>query len=413
MHIAAHLDVDLVAVETTDHLTLMLELEAPATPENTMRPPATVQVVLDRSGSMSGERLEAATRAVAALTDRLDADDRLGVVAFDDQVQVIVPAGPVVNKAAIRNAVRGIRPGGMTNLSAGYLRGVQEARRVAGPAGASVLLLSDGHANAGVVEVDQLASVAAKAQANGVTTSTIGIGLDYDETLLAGVARGGQGGHAFALDGDAAGSAVAGEVNGLLSKTVQAASVIVRPRGPVESVTVWNDLPSERIEDGIMIEIGDLWAGEQRKLLLTFAVPAMAGLGLEQIASLELRSVAVPEFVEQTVNVPVHVNVVPGDQAAGRVPDPVVRTELLFQQAQEAKRQAADAIARGDDDEAYRLYGVASLSIDACAPPAGHELAEESIILKNLAQESRIDSRAAAKRSRMEQAAKSRKRGRG
>ncbi len=413
MKIDTHLDLDVVAMEQEDQVTVMLELTAPPAPGSAPRSPATVQVVLDRSGSMGGERLEAATRAVAALTDRLDADDRLGVVAFDDQVQVVVPAGPVVNKAAIRHAVRGIRPGGMTNLSAGYLRGVQEARRVAGPAGASVLLLSDGHANAGVVDVDQLSSVAANAHAGGVTTSTIGIGLDYDETLLAGVARGGQGGHAFALDGDAAGSAVAGEVEGLLSKTVQAASLIVRPRGPVESVTVWNDLPSEPIEGGIMIELGDLWAGEQRKLLLTFAVPAMGALGLEQIASLELRSVAVPEFVEQTVTVPVHVNVVPGDQAAGRVPNPVVRTELLFQQAQEAKRQAADAIARGDDDEAYRLYGVAFQSIDACAPSPGDELAEESIILKSLAAESRAHSRLAAKRSRMEQAAKARKRGRG
>ena len=82
-----------------------------------------------------------------------------------------------------------------------------------------------------------------------------------------------------------------GEVAGLLSKTIQAASLIVRPRGSVETVTIWNDLPSQPVENGVMIELGDLWAGEERKLVLSFAVPALPGLGLAEIASLELRYV--------------------------------------------------------------------------------------------------------------------------
>ena len=181
-----------------------------------------------------------------------------------------------------------------------------------------------------------------------MTTSTVGIGLGYDETLLAAIARGGQGTHAFAEDGDGAGAVVAGEVAGLLSKTVQAASLIVRPKASVQTVTIWNDLPSQPVEHGVMIELGDLWAGEARKLLLSFAVPAMPGLGLAEIAALELRYVAVPEFTEETVTLPLHVNVVPGDEAAGRVRDAKVQSELLFQQAQDAKRRAADALNQGD-----------------------------------------------------------------
>ena len=154
-----------------------------------------------------------------------------GVVAFDDEVTVVVPAGPVLDKAAVAPPCCAIAPGGTTNLSGGLLRGLQEARRVAGPAGATLLLLSDGHANVGVTDADRLADVAAGARAHGVTTSTVGIGLGYDETLLAAIARGGQGTHAFAEDGDGAGAVVAGEVDGLLSKTVQAASLIIRPRG--------------------------------------------------------------------------------------------------------------------------------------------------------------------------------------
>ena len=95
---------------------------------------------------------------------------------------------------------RAIRPGGSTNLSGGLLRGLQEARRAAGRRGATLLLLSDGHANLGETDPDRLAGVVAGAAAHGVTTSTIGIGHGYDESLMAAIARGGNGSHAFAGD---------------------------------------------------------------------------------------------------------------------------------------------------------------------------------------------------------------------
>ena len=63
-----------------------------------------MQVVLDRSGSMDGERLDAAKQALGALVDRLDPTDRFGVVAFDDEVQVVVPAGALHDKAARASA---------------------------------------------------------------------------------------------------------------------------------------------------------------------------------------------------------------------------------------------------------------------------------------------------------------------
>jgi len=96
MHIDAHLDVDLVAVEQADHVTLMLELVAPDAPAGAERPASCVQVVLDRSGSMGeDDRLNGAKRALLALIDRLDPTDNFGLVAFDDEATVVVPAGPL------------------------------------------------------------------------------------------------------------------------------------------------------------------------------------------------------------------------------------------------------------------------------------------------------------------------------
>lgn len=417
MHVNAHLDLDVVAIEQADEVTLMLELGAPPAPASQPRPPAAVQVVLDRSGSMDGERLDAAKDAIVALVDRLDPADSLGVVAFDDEVQMVLPTrtldGP--NRAAARNAVARLHSGGTTNLSAGLLRGLQEARRAVGegPGGATLILVSDGHANAGETDAAVLGRVAASGRDKGITTSTVGIGLGYDELLLSEVAGGGQGNHVFAEEGDAAAAAVAGEVEGLLSKTVQAASLLIRPAGSVESVTVWNDVPGNPVPGGIMVELGDLWASEQRKLVLTFKVPAMTALGLAEIAQLELRYVTLPAFVEQTITVPVHVNVVPGDQAAGRIADPKVRTELVYQQAQGEKRRAADALREGEIDAAVRRYEAARQSLAAQMdehPDA--ELAEEIRILEQLRRRAREEAQWSAKAARMDASYKSRKRGR-
>ena len=407
MHVNAHLDVDLVAVEQTDQVTLMLELAAPEQPRKGDRPDATVQVVLDRSGSMGGARLDAAKRALVALVDRLSPTDSFGLVTFDDSVDVVVPAGPVSDKPALRAAIGAIVPGGMTNLSSGLLRGLQEARRVAGPAGATLLLLSDGQANAGVTDPDRMGAVAAAAARAGVTTSSIGIGLGYDETLLSAVARGGQGNHVFAEDADAAAAAVAGEVDGLLSRTVQAASLLIKPTSDVASVRVWNDVPGHAVEGGVMLELGDLWAGEQRTLLLELTVPAMPALGVAQVASLELRYVRLPDLVEQIVTLPVSVNVVPGDEAAGRIPDPKVRQELGFQRAQDAKRRAAEALDRGRDDVALDLLRTAGAQLGAFDP-------DEQAVVASLASDIEAgQANRAAKRSRMEHDRKNRKRGRG
>jgi Ca-activated chloride channel family protein len=138
-------------------------------------------------------------------------------------------------------------------------------------------------------------------------------------------------------------------------------------------------------------------------------------MGLAQISELEIRYVTLPGLEEQTATITVHVNVVPGDQAAGRIPDPKVRSELVFQQVQDAKRKAADALRDGVPDAAQAAYRTARGQLDdvllECPAP---ELADELQIITQLSD--RVadgDGVWSAKFSRMDQARKSRKRGRG
>src|SRR3954453_9556017 len=98
MHISAHLDFDVVALQAGDELSLLLELKAPSAPAAEKRAPVALQVVLDRSGSMAEGRLYAAQGALHTLVDRLGPHDSFGNVAFDHEVIVDVPAGPLADK---------------------------------------------------------------------------------------------------------------------------------------------------------------------------------------------------------------------------------------------------------------------------------------------------------------------------
>lgn len=417
MRLNALLDVDVVAVEAEDQISVLLDLAAPMREGADERPPATLQVVLDRSGSMGGGQLDAAKEALKALINRLDPSDNFGLVVFDDNVDVAVPAGPLRDKQAVWHAIQAVEAGATTNLSGGLLRGVQEARRVKDEHGATLVLLSDGHANVGVTTHDELERIASGARNVGVTATTIGLGLGYDEQLMAAVSRGGAGNAHFAEEPDTAGEALASEVDGLLDQVVQAASLTVRPTGAVDAVHLFNDLPAITIDGGFMVELGDFYSGEQRKLLLTIDVPAMAALGLAQVCELELQWVDIATLDSHTVTIPVHINVIPGDRAAGRIPNATVRTELAFQSAQRAKRQAADALRRGDVDAASRAYDDAGQTLKSfaaeAAPAMASEIAAEADLLLDLSERARFeDASRMAKFSEADRHLKERKRGR-
>jgi Ca-activated chloride channel family protein len=177
MEINTKLDFDVLAVERQETVHLLLEMTAPELKGQRRRDPTNLQIVLDRSGSMGDGRLYAAQQAIDGLLSRLRPDDRVGVVAFDDEVQIPIPNAEVGDGHAARAAIGQVYPGGMTNLAGGLLRGFQEAQRGADGAGTTLVVLSDGHANRGITDHDKLAEFAGGALRAGISTSTIGIGL--------------------------------------------------------------------------------------------------------------------------------------------------------------------------------------------------------------------------------------------
>ena len=291
MHVKAHLDVDMVAVETTDKISLMVDLTAPIGDAQKTRPGQAVQVVLDRSGSMSGDRLESAKVSLLRLLDRLAPQDSFGLVAFDDQALVIAPMRTMAdhNLPALKKVIREMNTGGSTDLSAGYFLGLRELARANTNNGATLLLISDGHANAGEKDPKILGDVATKHSTQNITTSTIGIGNGYDEKILESIARGGGGQHRFAYTIDEAIGAIAAEVSDLLEKSVVNAVLRVTPETFASpKIEIVQNLPYWVDDKTYVVQLGDLFAGENRRFLIDFEVPGMAALGLCKIADITL-----------------------------------------------------------------------------------------------------------------------------
>ena len=145
--------------------------------------------------------------------------------------------------------------------------------------------------------------------------------------------------------------------------------MLITPGPHVANIRVLNPLPTNPVVGGVMAELGDFWAGETRRLLVSIEVPAMVTLGVAEVATLTFTWVELPALVQHTLTMPVAVNVVPGDEAAGRVASPEVTRERLLLEAQEAKRISEEALRRGDLSAAGAILGAAFEAV-ASAPPS-------------------------------------------
>jgi Ca-activated chloride channel family protein len=144
--------------------------------------PLNFALVLDHSGSMKGAKLRAVKDAVKLVIERLEPNDIVSVVIFDDNVRVIVPAQPATDKQGLASMVEGIRDGGGTSMSLGMSVGLTELRKYASPQMVNrMILLTDGVTYG---DADRCRRIADDAGAAGVGIYPLGIGADWDEDLL-------------------------------------------------------------------------------------------------------------------------------------------------------------------------------------------------------------------------------------
>ncbi len=169
---------------------LKITLDAPAAPVNVKRPAVNLSLVLDQSGSMNGTKIEKAKAAAIEALTRLGLQDIFSVVVYDTNVHTIVPAQNAGNIQGIINTVRQIRAGGSTALFGGVSQGAAEIRKnLENDFVHRIMLLSDGLANVGPRMPDDLGRLGAALIKENISVTTIGVGTDYNEDLMAQLAQ--------------------------------------------------------------------------------------------------------------------------------------------------------------------------------------------------------------------------------
>ena len=341
------------------------------------RAPINVALVLDRSGSMNGQPLESAKDAAERFVSFLAPQDRLSVVAFDDTVTTLFGPAAAGNASAVP-AIRQLQSGGSTNLSGGWLRGLQLVQQQLVDGTNRVVLLTDGQANQGVVDVGQLVSMSGAGSAGRVSTTCVGLGPHFNENLLEPMARAGGGNYWFVEGDDQMTAIFENEISGLVALSAQNVEVTVRLTHPrTAGVTLLQSLPMTQLPDGSRrITIGDLYATSPRTLGLRFHVDSVAELLETQVAEVTIEAdvMTAQGIVHRNITMPVMANLDGTDHV-----EPVVEDTMLEFQAAQAREEAIRLADRGEYEQAAQCLGVV---MSACEMSASPLLREEAADLR-------------------------------
>ncbi len=254
---------------------LRVVIQAPDAAPGSQRHPLNLALVLDRSGSMDGQKIELARSALLQVIRRLAAPDRFAVVAFDDQVEVVVPSTPATpeSRLAAERRVHGMATRASTDLCGGWLRGCEQVGlHLAAESLGRCLLLTDGLANRGIVDPDEIVRHAAALRERGVSTSTFGVGADFDERLLARMADAGGGSFHLIEAAPQIPDLVLAEVSEALDTTAREVAVVVElsPEVGISSLTDHTLVPDG---ERWWVKVGSLYAGQEVDTVLALTVP--------------------------------------------------------------------------------------------------------------------------------------------
>ena len=269
---------------------LLAEIQAPEAPNRPGRLPVNLAFVLDRSGSMGGEKIAHARQAVLQGIGLLRDEDRFAVVAYDEHIQVVVPTTHATAEAreAASRAVARIAPRGQTDLEGGWRRGCEQVvEHLSAEAVGRCLLLTDGLANAGVTDHAEIERRSTEWRGRRVVTSAFGVGAHFDETLLRRMADAGGGSYEFIESAVQIADFMASEVGEALTVTAREAVLLVEA-GEGAVVESLNDFPCRQEGSAWRVELGSLFGGQSRNPVLRVTLPeGEAGVARDVTVRLE------------------------------------------------------------------------------------------------------------------------------
>jgi Ca-activated chloride channel homolog len=343
------------------------------------RTPVNVAFVIDRSGSMQGLRIAQAREAAVMAINRLLPHDIASVVIFDHSVDVLVPAQPVADSNQFADLIRRVGVRGNTAIHAGVLSGAAEVRKFKAPHRLNrVVLLSDGQANVGPSRPAEFAALGRALMAEGISVSTIGLGLGYNEDLMLELARSGDGNHAFARDPSDLISIFNREFSDVLASCAQTVAINIELKPGVRPVKA---LSRDGSIDGSKAEfrLNQVYAATEHYVLLEVELDKeLAVAGEQDLGTVRVSYTQGEKGGQQTLAAAVRGRFTASEEEVKAGTDAKVAEAVVEQVVLERSRLAVELRDRGKYEEAQSLLKQNAAEIKAYAAtakaPAAHLL---------------------------------------
>lgn len=348
------------------------------------RPALNLSLVLDRSGSMEGDKMRRACEAAAYCVEQMLATDRLSVVIFDDQVELLIRSQKVENKSALKQQINRVSARNSTALHEAWVQGgLQVSEHLAQEAINRVLLITDGLANIGETNTDRIVTQAKQLFERGVSTSTIGIGADFNEDLLMPMAEA-AGGNAWHVEhADDMQRIFSVELEGLIAQIAHTVTMGLIPADGVRVADVLNDF--ELNETG-RYKLPNLQAGSPLEIVVQLKVPAnSAG------AKLRLLDLKLGFMPQNSANADVEKEFLEIEFADANTVENLpenldVKKAVQLLMNARAQREAMNKMDFGDYAGAQEVLrsARAATQVVACMMPASAEISEDAAMLDEL-----------------------------
>jgi Ca-activated chloride channel homolog len=318
----------------------------PPTPEvHFVRPTINLGLVIDRSGSMSTARKMAHAREAACFAvQQLLPTDRVSVTIFDEQVETIAPNGLATKKPVLVDLIMKIQPKGSTDLHGGWREGSAQVEKNLVSEGLNrVILLSDGQANYGVTIPDVIAGEARALAARGVSTTTMGLGDDYNEDLMQAMGEAGDGNYYYIETPQQLVDIFQTELQGLMANAGQKVSLGLEPQGGTAVLEVFNDLSKNALG---RLMLPNLVVGMPILVVLRLRVPASKSEA--EVCRFRLALDNPREAGRHEIYASLVLPSCPSTEWEALPPDLTVAQEVAIQMAARAKKEAIAAYDRQD-----------------------------------------------------------------
>jgi Ca-activated chloride channel family protein len=316
------------------------------------RTPASLNlaIVIDRSGSMRGKKLDNAIAAARGAVRRLRDGDAVSVLSYNTATEVISPVTTIdaTSRERVGAALGSLTALGNTCISCGLELASDLLRQRSGMVN-RILLLSDGEATAGVRTVEEFRAIAARCREAGTSITTIGVDVEYNERVMADLAIESNGRHYFVENPDGLPRIFDQELESLTHTIASDAELVVTPAPGITVVQTY-DRTYRREGSRVVVPLGTFAAAEQKTLLARLLIPASAP-GIHPITEVELRYRDLVEGRAKDVRGALSL-ALSSDPAKVSALDPLVALRLSRSESRTALFQANELYRAGRVDEA-------------------------------------------------------------